>query len=131
VSRLPDKTSVGVPDIGSKYLIDRERVTPANLDDLYGGTTCKASRIAADSKGDKAPVGSIAACQDLTCNWDSGESAGGKSMSVTDTQVTSQGGKKHSPEAHYGIGSCVIPAIVFGFAELADTDWRQADIAAA
>lgn len=110
-------------------------MTPANLDDLYGGTACKTSRIAADSKGDKAPVGSIAACQDLTCNWNSGESAGGKSMSVTDTQVTSQGKKnkknKHLPEAHYGIGSCVIPAIVFSFAELADTDWRQADIAAA
>lgn len=82
----------------SRKLIDRERVTPANLNDLYGSTACKASRIAADGKGDQAPVGSIAACQDLTCDRDSGESAGGKRVSVMDTQVTSQGGGSTHPK---------------------------------
>ena len=80
----------------SRNLIDRERATPANLKDLYGNTACKTSRIAANSPGDQAPVGSIAACQDLTCNRDSGESAGGKRVSVMDTQVTSQGEKKNT-----------------------------------
>lgn len=105
-------------------------MTPANLNDLYGSTTCQTSRIATDSKGNKAPVGSIAACQDLACNGDSGESAGGKKYVSYGYAGDITKGKKHSPEAHYGIGSCVIPAIVLSFAELANADWRQANITA-
>lgn len=37
----------------------------------------------------------------------------------------------HLPEAHYCVGSSVIPAIVFSFAKLANTYWCQADVAAA
>jgi hypothetical protein len=36
---------------------------------------------------------------------------------------------KNSPKADNRVGGCIVPAIVFGLAKLADTDRRQADVA--
>jgi hypothetical protein len=42
--------------IPSSGLVDREGVTPANLNNLYGGATCQASSIADNSECNQTPV---------------------------------------------------------------------------
>jgi hypothetical protein len=69
-----------------QFLVDRERVTPANLEDLHSGTACKTSRVAADGESNQSPVGTIAAGQNLTCNGDTGEGAGGKNKLAIEPQ---------------------------------------------
>lgn len=97
------------------------------MNNLYSGATCETGCIATDCESDETPVGPIATRQDLTRDGNSSKGT----IAVSVTQWHGEPGVSYLPEAHYGVSSGVVTAIVLGFAELTNTHRGQTDVATA
>lgn len=108
-------------------LVNRQWLTPSDLNNLDSRATDQACGIASGSKRNDTPVLSVAAGQDLASDGHTSQSTVARYVSSKCTLRHKW--KKDSPKAYDGVSGSVIPAVILGLAELPDTDRRQADVA--